>query len=120
MLVLSRRESEKILVPELGITLEVLSIKGNTVRLGIDAPREIRVLRGEIVDTELEAPFDSASSNSHPEPCQKSNMQPLRAYVCNCQVRPGHSDSASAPQPCAITESQPIVNETRSTYQVCT
>ncbi len=52
MLVLSRRVAEKISIPELGITLEVVSIKGNTVRLGIDAPPEIRIMRSEIMDDE--------------------------------------------------------------------
>jgi carbon storage regulator len=50
MLVLSRRVAEQICIPELGITLEVISIKGNTVRLGIDAPPEIRILRSELLD----------------------------------------------------------------------
>ena len=50
MLVLSRRESEKVLFPELGVTLEIVRIKGNVVRVGIDAPRSIRVIRGELQD----------------------------------------------------------------------
>lgn len=50
MLVLSRRESEKIFFPDLGISLEIVRIKGNIVRVGIDAPPEIRVLRGELLD----------------------------------------------------------------------
>jgi carbon storage regulator len=48
MLVLSRRESEQIVIPELGITLQVIRIKGNSVKIGIDAPPNIRVLRGEL------------------------------------------------------------------------
>ncbi len=50
MLVLSRRENEKVLFPKLGISVEVVQTKGNTVRLGIEAPREIRVIRGELTD----------------------------------------------------------------------
>ncbi len=50
MLVLSRRQSEKIFFPDLGISLEIVRIKGNVVRVGIDAPQEIRVLRGELLD----------------------------------------------------------------------
>ncbi len=48
MLVLSRRENEEILFPELGITLKVIKTKGNQVRLGISAPKSIKVLRGEL------------------------------------------------------------------------
>ena len=38
MLVLSRREADKILFPSLGITVEVLRVQGNRTRLGIEAP----------------------------------------------------------------------------------
>lgn len=48
MLVLSRREAEKVLFPALGITVEVTRVQGKTVRLGIDAPDEIRIVRGEL------------------------------------------------------------------------
>ena len=48
MLVLSRREKETVCFPNLGIAVEVVRIKGNTVRLGIDAPRKIRAVRGEL------------------------------------------------------------------------
>ncbi len=50
MLVLSRRESETILFPSLGITLEVLRIQGKRTRIGIDAPSDIPIVRDEIVD----------------------------------------------------------------------
>lgn len=48
MLVLSRREGERIVFPTIGVRLEVLRLKGNTARLGIEAPRSITVLRDEL------------------------------------------------------------------------
>jgi carbon storage regulator CsrA len=50
MLVLSSRVREKIVLPEVRTTVEVVSIQSNTVRLGIDAPPEVRVLRESIPD----------------------------------------------------------------------
>ena len=50
MLVLARGQkpnNNKIIIGD-NIVLKVLEIKGNTVRLGLEAPNEIRVLRGEI------------------------------------------------------------------------
>ncbi len=48
MLVLSRREGETLVFPELDVVLEVLAIKGNATRIGIRAPAKISVLRGEL------------------------------------------------------------------------
>jgi carbon storage regulator len=48
MLVLSRKADETIVLPELGISIEVLRIKGNVVRLGIKAPDSVHILRGEL------------------------------------------------------------------------
>jgi len=50
MLVLSRKEHDKLLLPTLNITIEVVRIQGNTVRLGIDAPQDVPILRHEIAD----------------------------------------------------------------------
>jgi carbon storage regulator CsrA len=50
MLVLSRKQEERIVFPNLGIAVEVLRVKGGNVRLGVDAPRSVRVLRGELAD----------------------------------------------------------------------
>ena len=47
MLVLTRKPSESIRIGD-RITVTVLEVLGNRVRLGIDAPREIPVLRGEL------------------------------------------------------------------------
>jgi carbon storage regulator len=47
MLVLSRKPGEKIRVGT-HITLTVVEVQGNRVRLGIEAPPEVHILRGEL------------------------------------------------------------------------
>ena len=58
MLVLSRRLNEKLLIPCIRTAVQVLSIQGGQVRLGIDAPPEVAVVREEIYkgDADSEAP----------------------------------------------------------------
>ena len=48
MLVLSRRVEDSIVFPDLGISIEILHLKGKSVRVGVDAPIEVKVLRGEL------------------------------------------------------------------------
>ncbi len=55
MLVLSRREGEKIVFPEVGVSIEVLRVKGSTSRLGIEAPVGLTVLREELLAERGEA-----------------------------------------------------------------
>lgn len=50
MLVLSRKLDERIVIGE-EIELTIVSIRENTVRIGIDAPRAIPVMRAELLDT---------------------------------------------------------------------
>ena len=47
MLVLSRKKNESILIDG-KIEIEVLQIKGNKIRLGINAPADVKILRGEL------------------------------------------------------------------------
>lgn len=47
MLVLSRKKREVLVIGE-SIRITVVDIRGDKVRLGIDAPREVRVHREEI------------------------------------------------------------------------
>jgi carbon storage regulator CsrA len=53
MLVISRRPEERIVLPTLGVTLQILRVQKNVVRVGIDAPPEVRVLREELLDKPL-------------------------------------------------------------------
>lgn len=50
MLVLSRRKDEAVLIPDLGLTVKVLSVRGNQVRLGFDAPEFVDIVRKELHD----------------------------------------------------------------------
>jgi carbon storage regulator len=49
MLVLSRKPGQKVVIPSIDAVIEVLEIKGNTVRLGIKAPRHVSVVREELL-----------------------------------------------------------------------
>lgn len=48
MLVLSRGRNDKVVFPTLGISVEILRVAGNKVRLGIEAPQEVPVHRHEV------------------------------------------------------------------------
>lgn len=47
MLVLSRKSQEKIHIGD-NVTITIVRIQGSTVRVGIEAPQNVRVIRGEI------------------------------------------------------------------------
>jgi carbon storage regulator CsrA len=48
MLVLSRKLTERIQIGD-NVFITVVGIHGNRVRIGIDAPRDLRVLRSELL-----------------------------------------------------------------------
>ena len=49
MLVLGRKMGQSITFPELGIVITVIQQVGSQVRLGIEAPREVTVMRTELL-----------------------------------------------------------------------
>jgi carbon storage regulator len=49
MLVLSRKKNESIVINN-DITIVVVDIRGDKVRLGVDAPKEVPVHRREVFD----------------------------------------------------------------------
>ena len=62
MLVLSRRAGESVVIGE-GVTVSVLEVRGDVVRIGIDAPRSVAVHRAELL-VELEQSNKEAASPS--------------------------------------------------------
>ena len=65
MLVLSRKTRQQILIGD-NITVTILLVKGQVVRVGIEAPRDVRVLRAELPVFEDPAPAKPASPRAKP------------------------------------------------------
>jgi carbon storage regulator CsrA len=64
MLVLSRRVGERIFFPGICANVKVLSVKGGRVRLSIEAPAEVLILREELRDKgDSERQVDAGSSS---------------------------------------------------------
>ncbi len=61
MLVLSRKKNESIVIND-DITIVVVEIRGDKVRLGVEAPKEVPVHRKEVYDAiKRSANFESGS-----------------------------------------------------------
>lgn len=58
MLVLSRKPGERLFIGE-GVTLTILRVKGDCVRLGLEAPAHVKILRDEV------AQRDEATGRQH-------------------------------------------------------
>lgn len=48
MLILSRKTNEKICIGE-NITLTIIEVRGDQVKIGVDAPKDVKVFRHEVL-----------------------------------------------------------------------
>jgi carbon storage regulator len=65
MLILTRRTGETLVIGE-DVTVTVLGVKGNQVRIGITAPQSVPVHRQEIVERSGSGPLPSfAKTQGH-------------------------------------------------------
>ncbi len=55
MLVLSRKVGDKLVIDG-NITVEVVKIQGNRISLGIVAPTDVKILRGELTQSKRAVP----------------------------------------------------------------
>ena len=49
MLILSRKTNEKIMIGD-DISISIIEIRGDQVRIGVDAPKSVKVFRREVFD----------------------------------------------------------------------
>jgi carbon storage regulator len=64
MLVLARRLNERIIVPCVQAAIQVVGIQGGIVRLGIEAPADVKVFREEVLQKErvVDSPAECTST----------------------------------------------------------
>ncbi|MCA9248570.1 MAG: carbon storage regulator [Planctomycetales bacterium] len=100
MLVLTRKQRQQIQIGE-NITVTILRVKGSTVRLGIEAPDGIRVLRSELVAAQMDDPAEHETANettvaeAEPEfrprrqplpPCSPATRSVLERMLTSCSI----------------------------------
>lgn len=71
MLVLTRKLGEEIVLPGLDVSIMVVEVHGQRVRLGIRAPDTVVVLRSEVADAEMPPPDERKIRNR--SVCQKES-----------------------------------------------
>ena len=72
MLVLSRKTQQVILIGE-NIRITIIEVKGQSVRVGIEAPREVRVARAEVAHRAPAVPATSVVSTTAARASQARN-----------------------------------------------
>lgn len=99
MLVLARRPSETIVFPNVGITLKVVRVKGQVVRIGIEAPDDVSILRGEIspveADTDRFGNSDPPSADRIHELRNRLNHTLLTVEVMHTLIQQGRFEEVS-------------------------
>lgn len=94
MLVLSRKKNESVVIDG-RIRIEVLKVKGNTIRLGISAPKDVKVLRGEL---------DPVNGNNSQEPSKDEVRNSLVAMLAAGQSETDAMDLTRLPNPFAVAQ----------------
>ena len=78
MLVLTRKLGEKILIGD-DIVVTVLDVRGDSVRIGIDAPRGVKIQRDEVVRAVTEANMAASQVDDNAEDRIKKSLGILAA-----------------------------------------
>jgi carbon storage regulator CsrA len=95
MLVLSRRPKERVLFPALGVTVEITSVSKNVVRLGIDAPPSVAIMREEIASESDKAAATEPKRANH-RLRNRLHTAMLAVHLAQKQLHAGLDDEAEA------------------------
>jgi carbon storage regulator CsrA len=97
MLVLSRRAGEKIVFPNIGVTVEVVKLQGNVAKIGVNAPPSVRVLRHELKDRSTSATAELSQPSLTPhELNNRLNQISLAMHLFRRQRAAGLMDESEA------------------------
>ncbi|MCO8124900.1 response regulator [Stieleria sp. TO1_6] len=96
MLVLSRKENQRVVFPNLGVAVEILRVEGNRVRVGVDAPKDVRILRGELADGQEMAAADEASRKQKHDLRNRLNSANLAMHLLQKQLDAGMVEDAES------------------------
>lgn len=73
MLVLTRKPGEKILLGD-DIVITVLDARGDSIRIGVDAPRGVKIQREEIVQAIADANIAASHADQSAEDLLRSTL----------------------------------------------
>ncbi len=96
MLVLTRKVGEKILIPSIHTSIEVVEVKGERVRLGIQAPKSVKIVREELADSTSSAAPAAPATNQEHTLRNKLNLVALGLNIVQRQLEDGSSCEAAA------------------------
>jgi len=104
MLVLTRKPGEKILIGD-DIVITILDARGDSVRIGIDAPRGVKIQRDEVVRAVSEANLAAAQADATAEEKIKRNLGLLGLHPVAAAPR---ETPAEMPSPTLAPTSAPV------------
>lgn len=102
MLVLSRRVGERLIIGN-DIVVTIIDVRSDGVRVGIDAPREVRVTRAEIFEAVEQHNVEAASADD-------SALEKLRGLApksASDKKAPSASAQSGPARPASAPESGP-------------
>lgn len=105
MLVLRRKAGEAIVLNGV-ITIHVLAVEGERVKLGISAPPEVVIVRSELLEGQGQSTGPAGGGYSGPSPVNREHPRPYRD--------PGEGEGSGGPRNMAPTpDATPLPSATR-------